>query len=89
MAKKRCHQCSGELGLGVRFRRLWEGGGWKHLRFCSAYCEALDELASKCEPTVTGFAFSHLGRKQFALRMQKYFRPAKSGRLFLGKLYRS
>jgi hypothetical protein len=29
--------------LGVRFRNRWTSDGWKHLRFCSAYCEQLDE----------------------------------------------
>jgi hypothetical protein len=42
---KTCAQCHGKLGLGVRFRNLWNGRRWVHLRFCSAYCEGLYELA--------------------------------------------
>ena len=41
---KRCAQCHGKLGLGVRFRNLWNGRGWVHLRFCSAHCKGLYEL---------------------------------------------
>ena len=42
--KKRCTQCGGKLGLGVRFRNLWNGHGWVHLRFCSGLCEHDYEL---------------------------------------------
>ena len=41
---KRCHQCRGKLGLGVRFRNLWNGRSWLHLRFCSSLCETTHEL---------------------------------------------
>jgi hypothetical protein len=40
-AMKRCAQCREKLGLGVRFRNLWNGRWWVHLRFCSAHCEGL------------------------------------------------
>jgi hypothetical protein len=43
-AMKRCAQCHGKLGLGVRFRNLWDGRWWVHLRFCSAHCEGNYEL---------------------------------------------
>ena len=43
-AVRRCAQCHGKLGLGVRFRNLWNGRWWVHLRFCSAHCEGLYEL---------------------------------------------
>src|SRR6516164_6111055 len=43
-AMKRCAQCHGKLGLGVRFRNLWNGRWWVHLRFCSTHCEGLYEL---------------------------------------------
>jgi|ERR1700730_4221382 len=43
-AMKRCAQCQGRLGLGVRSRNLWNGGWWVHVRFCSTHCEALYEL---------------------------------------------
>jgi hypothetical protein len=45
--KKKCAQCHGRLGLGVRFRNLWSGHGWVHLRFCSARCESTYELEQK------------------------------------------
>jgi hypothetical protein len=41
---KRCAQCHGKLGLGVRARNLWNGRWWVHVRFCSTHCEALYEL---------------------------------------------
>src|SRR5262249_20242985 len=34
-AMKRCAQCHGRLGLGVRSRNLWNGRWWAHARFCS------------------------------------------------------
>lgn len=44
MKKKLCSQCGSRLGLGLRFRNLWNGFGWLHLRFCSALCEEDYEL---------------------------------------------
>jgi hypothetical protein len=44
IAMKRCAQCHGKLGLGVRYRNVWNGRWWVHLRYCSAHCEALHEL---------------------------------------------
>ena len=41
---KRCAECHGKLGLGVRFRNVWNGRWWVHVRYCSAHCEALHEL---------------------------------------------
>jgi hypothetical protein len=41
---KRCAQCHGKLGLGVRSRILWNGRWWVHVRYCSAHCEARHEL---------------------------------------------
>jgi hypothetical protein len=40
---KRCAQCHGKLGLGVRSRNEWKGRWCVHLRFCSGHCEALHE----------------------------------------------
>jgi hypothetical protein len=37
---KRCALCHGKLGLGVRFRNIWNGAWWVHVRFCSVRCEA-------------------------------------------------
>jgi hypothetical protein len=38
---KRCALCDGKLGLGARFRNIWNGSWWVHARFCSARCEAI------------------------------------------------
>jgi hypothetical protein len=46
---KRCAQCGGRLGLGVKFRNLWNGREWVHLRFCSGLCEDAHELAHRRE----------------------------------------
>ena len=35
----RCAYCDGKLPLGVRFRNIWNGLAWIHVRFCSAKCE--------------------------------------------------
>src|SRR5262249_18538727 len=43
-AMKRCAQCHGKLGLGVRFRNVWNGRWWVHVLYCSTHCEALHEL---------------------------------------------
>src|SRR5262249_30806679 len=43
-AMKRCAQCHGKLGLGVRSRNVWNGRWWVHVRYCSTHCEALHEL---------------------------------------------
>ena len=40
---KKCAQCHRKLGLGVRFRNMWNGHWWVHVRFCSARCEAIYE----------------------------------------------
>ena len=41
---KRCAQCHGKLGLGVRSRNVWNGRWWIHVLYCSTHCEALYEL---------------------------------------------
>lgn len=46
-AMKRCAQCGGKLGLGIKFRNLWNGKWWVHLRFCSSLCEHTYELAHR------------------------------------------
>lgn len=46
---KRCAQCGGKLGLGVRFRNRWNGRWWLHLRFCSSLCEHNYELEYRQE----------------------------------------
>jgi hypothetical protein len=38
---KRCALCHGKLGLGVRFRNIWNGTWWVHVRFCSVRCGAI------------------------------------------------
>jgi hypothetical protein len=42
---KRCAQCQGKLGLGVRSRKVWNGRWGFHVRYCSAHCEALHDDA--------------------------------------------
>jgi hypothetical protein len=44
IAMKRCAQCHGNLGLGVRSRKVWNGRWWVLVRYCSAHCEALHKL---------------------------------------------
>jgi hypothetical protein len=41
---KTCAMCTGRLGLGVRFKNYWSRFGWRHVRFCSAFCEHNYEL---------------------------------------------
>ena len=41
---KRCAQCHRKLGLGVRFRNIWNGHWWIHVRFCSVRCGAIYEI---------------------------------------------
>src|SRR5262245_10191467 len=38
---KRYSLCHGKLGLGVRFRNIWNGTWWVHVRFCSVRCGAI------------------------------------------------
>jgi hypothetical protein len=38
---KRCAICHKELGLAARFRNVWNGGSWVHIRFCSVLCKAI------------------------------------------------
>jgi hypothetical protein len=57
---KRCAQCHGKLGLGVRFRNLWNGRWWSHVRYCSTHCEALHELERRETPKHRGYTPSSL-----------------------------
>ena len=42
---QKCAQCSGRLGLGLRFRNYWQRWtGWTHVRFCSSWCQDLYEV---------------------------------------------
>jgi hypothetical protein len=43
-AMKRCALCHGRLGLGARFRNIWNGHWWVHVRFCSVRCEGIYEV---------------------------------------------
>ena len=47
---KRCAHCQGKLGLGVRFRNLWNGSWWHHLRFCSRRCEDSFSISPRRTP---------------------------------------
>ena len=77
---KRCAQCHGKLGLGVRSRIFWNGRWWAHTRFCSAHCEGGAGLPSwstsktRC-PTGSRCRMSHgpfqepfTGQKPFSKR---------------------
>src|SRR5262249_28889571 len=44
IAMKICAQCHGKLGLGVRFRKVWNGRWWVHVRYCSSHCEAVHKF---------------------------------------------
>jgi hypothetical protein len=41
---KKCAQCHGPLGLGVRSRNVWNGRWWVYVLYCSTHCEALHAL---------------------------------------------
>jgi hypothetical protein len=43
-AMERCALCHGKLGLGTRFRNIWNGHWWVHVRFCSVRCESVYEI---------------------------------------------
>jgi hypothetical protein len=43
-AMERCALCHGRLGLGTRFRNIWNGRWWVHVRFCSVRCESIYEV---------------------------------------------
>ena len=51
---KRCAQCHGKLGLGVRSRNLWSGPWWIHVRYCSTHCEARHELERRERQNIAG-----------------------------------
>ena len=74
---KRCAQCHGKLGLGIRARNVGNGRWWVRVRFCSTYCEALYELQRRsalfieamADPSRRGIAFNVVERNcrdQFA-----------------------
>ena len=56
---KRCVQCYGKLGLGVRSRNLWNGRWWVRVRFCSSHCEAHCELGATTPTHGDGVPSSH------------------------------
>jgi hypothetical protein len=43
-AMERCALCRGKLGSGTRFRNIWNGRWWVHVRFCSVRCEGIYEV---------------------------------------------
>jgi hypothetical protein len=53
-AMKRCALCRKELGLAARFRNIWNGGWWVHIRFCSALCKAIYQAKRKDAPKIAG-----------------------------------
>jgi hypothetical protein len=48
---KRCAQCQGKLGLGVRSRKVWNGRWGVHVGYCSAHCVLFMTMP---EPKVVG-----------------------------------
>jgi hypothetical protein len=68
---KRCAQCEGKLGLGVRARNLWNGLWWAHVHFCSTHVKLVTSW-SDTTPTHIAGAPSSLatvrGADRFPLR---------------------
>jgi hypothetical protein len=56
-AMKRCALCHGKLGLGARFRNMWNGRWWARVRFCSARCEAIYQVKRNDAAKDRWFAF--------------------------------
>jgi hypothetical protein len=46
---KRCYQCGGKLGLGVKSRNVWNGWWRARLQFCSRRCELTYEREHRRE----------------------------------------
>jgi hypothetical protein len=44
---KTCALCHRKLGLGARFRNIWNGRWWVHVHFCSVRCERIYEVKRK------------------------------------------
>jgi len=38
---EKVRHCHRKIGLGVRFRNIWNGHWWVHVRFCVVRCEAI------------------------------------------------
>jgi hypothetical protein len=53
-AMKTCALCHGKLGLGARFRNIWNGCWWVHVRFCSVRCERIYEVKRNDAPNIAG-----------------------------------
>src|SRR5262249_23154957 len=68
---KRCAQCHGKLGLGVRSRNVWNGR-WVHVLYCSTHCEALHELERSTPAPKLGATHSYLA----AVRRTDRARPS-------------
>ena|SRR6266511_886600 len=51
---KKCALCDRKLGLGVRFRSIWNGRWWVHVGFCSARCKAIYEDIETTLPKIAG-----------------------------------
>jgi len=52
-----CALCHRKLGLGTRFRNVWNGRWWVHVRFCSARCEGIYEVKRNNEAKQRWHAF--------------------------------
>ena len=58
-AMKRCALCHGKLGLGARFRNIWNGRWWVHVRFCSVRCEVIYGARSASPSTSHACSMHH------------------------------
>jgi hypothetical protein len=71
-AMKRCAQCHGRLGLGVRTRNWWNGRWWIHTRFCSAHCEHIYEHERNDAAKQRWYAFLARGTPRGAERLGRH-----------------
>jgi hypothetical protein len=63
-AMKTCALCHGKLGLGARFRNIWNGCWWVHVRFCSVRCEGIYEVKRNDAPKHRWHAFLARGNSR-------------------------
>jgi hypothetical protein len=52
-----CALCHRKLGLGTRFRNIWNGRWWVHVRFCSVRCEGIYQVKRNEEAKQFGTPF--------------------------------
>jgi hypothetical protein len=59
MKAKKCATCHKPLGLGIRFKNLWTGISWIHVRFCSERCLKAHEAALRAKNNQAKWFSSH------------------------------